>query len=459
MKQTQNSQAKRPLRQRFQQVIRFLKRDIWRIQPGELSPRKSFLVRQLRIFVLAIRGFKEDQVHLRASALTYYSLFGLIPVMALAFGIAKGFGLENYVEEQLTVAFAGREEVLNWVMTFSASVLQTASGGMVAGVGLLLLLYIIVRVLSNIEDSFNDIWQIKQGRSWSRKFSDYIAIIFIAPIFFVLSSITTVFLNAAVQDISQSFTLVELLSPVLLFLVRLVPYLLIWLMFLIIYLVIPNTRVRFTSALIAAIVAGTLFQLTQWGYVYFQVGVSRYNALYGSFAALPLLLLWMRVSWLIVLFGAEISYANQNVENYEFEAESQHISPFNKKMLSLYVLHLLIQHFAEGSNPLRSEEVATRLQMPSKLVRSILNDLAEVGLVVETRTEYPKDQGFQPAIDIHQIRLGMVLDKLDRKGMDILIAKPSKELDNIKRALRQFHEVIDQSGADILVRDLSAEGA
>ncbi len=459
MKSTQNSLTKRPMRARFHQVVRFLKRDIWRIQPGELSPRKSFLIRQLRILILAIRGFNEDQVHLRASALTYYSIFGLIPVMALAFGIAKGFGLENYVEEQLSAAFAGREEVFNWVMTFSASVLQTASGGMVAGIGLLLLLYIIVRVLSNIEDSFNDIWQIKQGRSWTRKFSDYIAIIFIAPIFFILSSITTVFLSAAVQDISESFTLVELLSPVLLFLVRLVPYLLVWLMFLIIYLVIPNTRVHFTSALIAAIVAGTLFQLTQWGYVYFQVGVSRYNALYGSFAALPLLLLWMRVSWLIVLFGAEISYANQNVENYEFEAESQHISPFNKKMLSLYVLHLLVQHFATGSGPLRSEEIATRLQMPSKLVRSILNDLTEVGLVVETRTEYPREQGFQPATDIHRIRIGMVLDKLDRKGMDILIAKPSKELDNIKRALRQFHEVIDQSGTDILVKDLSAEGA
>jgi membrane protein len=440
---------------KLKKLIRFINQDVWRIPLAELSPRKSFLIRQLRIFIIAFRGFSEDKIFLRAAGLTYYSLLGIIPVVGLAFGIAKGFGLESYVEQQLALMFSGREEIFMWIMSFTQSLLQMTSGGMIAGVGLVILLYTIMIVLSYIEDSFNDIWQIKSGRPWSRKFSDYFAMMFIAPLFLILSGTATVFLGTQVSEFTDSMFFFSVLSPVMLFLARLVPYLLIWIMFLIIYIVMPNTNVRFSSALIAAIIAGTMFQLAQWGYVYFQVGVSRYNAIYGSFAALPLLMFFMQISWLIVLFGAEISYANQNVEHYEFEAETQYISPYNKKLLSLYVLHLIIQYFVRGEKPLVSEEIADQLHIPHKLVRSILYDLAEVQLLTEAKTDHPKEVAFQPGMDINQISIRYVIEKLDQKGTDKLIAKESKELDILKDTLARFSELLEESKGNYLLKDLS----
>lgn len=440
---------------KLKKLIRFINQDVWRIPLSELSPRKTFLIRQLRIFIIAFRGFNEDKIFLRAAGLTYYSLLGIIPVVGLAFGIAKGFGLESYVEQQLALMFSGREEVFAWIMSFTQSMLQVTSGGMIAGIGLIILLYTIMIVLSYIEDSFNDIWQIKKGRAWSRKFSDYFAMMFVAPLFLILSGTATVFLSTQVTEFTDSMFFFSFLSPVMLFLARLIPYLLIWIMFLIIYVVMPNTNVRFSSALIAALIAGTLFQLAQWGYVYFQIGVSRYNAIYGSFAALPLLMFFMQISWLIVLFGAEISYANQNVGHYEFEAETQHISPFNKKLLSLYVLHLIIQCFVKGEKPLVSEEIADQLEIPHKLVRVILYDLAEVQLLTEAKTDHPKEVAFQPGIDINQISIILVLEKLDHRGTDFLIAKESKELSVLKHTLAQFQEKLEKTEENFLLKDLS----
>ncbi len=439
---------------KIKQAIRFVEHDIWRIPLSELSPRKTFLIKQLRILILAIRGFMEDKVHVRASALTYYSLFGMVPIVGLAFGVAKGFGLENYLESQLREAFSGREEILNWVLEFSQSLLQTASGGIVAGIGMVILLYTIMIILNFIEESFNEIWQVKKPRPWSRKFSDYFSMMFIAPLFFIMASATTVFLRTEAYNFVEGMVLGQYLSPAILLIGKLIPYMLVWVMFLILYMVMPNTNVKFKSALIAAIIAGTMFQLAQWYYIYFQVGVSRYNAIYGSFAALPLLMFFIRLSWIIVLFGAELSYANQNVENYEFESETQRISPFNKKLLALYVLQAMITNFIEGGKPLTAEKLALKLQIPNKLVRSILNDLNEVSLVSETTTEQAKETGYLPAIDPNQISIKMVLDRLDRRGIDILIAKPSPELDKLKGILKGFNNRLEKASENVLLKEV-----
>ncbi len=439
---------------KIKKAIRFVEYDVWRIPLSELSPRKTFLIRQLRILILAVRGFIEDKVHVRASALTYYTLFGMVPVVGLAFGIAKGFGLEKYLEDQLRQAFSGREEIMNWVLEFSQSMLKTASGGIVAGIGIIILLYTVMIILNFVEESFNEIWQVKKPRPLSRKFSDYFAIMFIAPLFFILASAVTVFLRTEAYNFVDGLALGQYISPALIFLAKLIPYILVWVMFLILFMVMPNTNVKFRSALIAAIIAGTMFQITQWYYIYFQVGVSRYNAIYGSFAALPLLMFFIRISWLIVLFGAEIAYANQNVENYEFETESQRISPFNKKLLSLYVLQLLIGNFMKGGKPMTSEQIAHLLQIPHKLVSSILNDLAEVSLLSEAKTEQVKAVGFLPSMDPNKISIRLVLDRLDRKGNDTLIAKPSKELDKLQAILQKFNDRLEKASENVLLKEV-----
>ncbi|MEE4176626.1 MAG: YihY/virulence factor BrkB family protein [Bacteroides sp.] len=450
------TKTKKSLGERILKGIHFLEKDIWQIPLRELPRRKYVLIKHLRIFMLALRGFNEDKVAMRASALTYYTLFSIVPFVGLAFGIAKGFGLDAFLENQLETALSGREEVLHWILSFSKSILQTTSGGLVAGVGLIILLYTIFQVMRNIELSFNDIWQVNKARDWTRMLSDYFAMMFITPLFLIMSSAATVFINTQVSQFSNNLEFLSFLSPVLLFLVRLVPYLLIWLMLSILYMVMPNTKVKFSSALVAGIIAGTLFQLVQWGYIFFQIGVSRYNAIYGSFAALPLLLMWMQISWLVVLLGAEISYAYQNVENYEFDVESQNISFLNKQIISVYVMLMLVSHFKNGLPPPDSSQIAHKLEIPNKLVRSVLNDLGDVNLVSEVQLENNKDTGYQPALDINQISLQLVLERLERRGIDFMVVKKTKSLEQIREALTAIGKKIETSDHNLLLKDLES---
>lgn len=435
----------------IKKVVHFLSVDVWRVPLKDLSLGKTFLIMQLRILILALRGISEDKVLLRAPALTFYSIFSIVPAMALAFSIARGFGLEIYVERQLMIALAGREEVLHWVMELTEVFLEQLHlhGGTLAAGGLALLLFSITMLLANMENSFNEIWQVGRGRPWIRKLSDYLAIILIAPVFFILSSTVTVFLNTQIKEIN-----IIILSPLLLFMVRLTPFVLIWIVLTLLYLTMPNTQVKFSSALIAGIISGTILQLIQWGYVSFQIGATTYSTMYGSFAAFPLLLLWMQISWIAVLFGAELSFANQNIENYEFEVKVGNISPINKKILSLYILQQLVANFQRGKKPQTPDEVSKTLHIPNSLVRSILNDLEAVGLISDTKTDHPKKNAYQPAIDIHTISIKMALEHLDNKGTDVLIAKPSPTLKTLKETLHEFYSLLEQSDHNKLLKDL-----
>ena len=289
-------------------ITNFIKTDIWRIRVRNLPRRKSFFIKQLRILLLAIRGFHGDKCPLQASALTFYSILSVVPVVAMAFGVAKGFGFQKLLEKQLLEKFPGQEEVMMQVVNFALSLLENTKGGMIAGIGVAVLLWTVIKVLSNIERSFNTIWEIKKSRTFGRKFSDYLSIMLISPILVIMSSSVTVFITTQVTLITEKIALLGIFSSLIFFILKLLPYCLVWILFTFIYILMPNTKVNFSSGFIAGVFAGTIFQLAQWAYIYFQVGVAKYNAIYGSFAALPLFLVWLQLSWLIVLLGAEISF-------------------------------------------------------------------------------------------------------------------------------------------------------
>ncbi len=396
--------------------IHFITVDIWRIPLEELPRHKSFLYRQLRVIMLLVRGLSEDKVQVRASALTYYTLLSIVPVLAMLFGIAKGFGLEARVTEELMKNFQGQQEVLNWAINFANRMLEITKGGFIAGFGLLLLFWAVIKVLSNVESALNNIWQIQKSRSFLRKFSDYMAILLLSPILMFISGSVTVFIMSRFGNTGEGNVIMEYLGPVVTGLIRVAPFFMMWIMFTMIYMIIPNTKVKFLAALLAGIVAGTLFQLVQWGYVHFQVGVSRYNAIYGSFAALPLFMIWLQVSWLIVLFGAELSFAYQNVRHYEFEADTQNIRLSLYKKVLILVSVMIIKRFAKGEKPLTSYEITDRLKLPIRLILRALNDLLEAGILVETVTDNHMEQGYLPAIDIHKITVHYVLSRWEKKG-------------------------------------------
>ncbi len=448
------SSSKPGTRDLISRTIEFIRVDIWRIRLEDLPMGKSFLIRQLRIILLAIRGYDEDRCLLRASSLTFFTLLSIVPIVAVFFGIAKGFGFERRLERQLFERFPGQEEVLTQIINFANSLLQQTQGGLIAGVGLLVLFWAVLKVLGHIERAFNDIWEIKESRSWIRKFSDYIAIMLIAPIFLLMSGSLTVFIKAQVTQFAQKIALLDIFNPLIYFLFESIPYILIWILFTILYIVMPNTRVRFKAGLIGGVVAGTLYQIAQWAYITFQISAAQVNAIYGSLAALPLFLMWLQVSWWIVLFGAELSFANQNVDTYEFEPDSLKVSPGYRKLLTLQITHLLIKKFANGDTPPTDLKISRQLQMPIRLVHGILSDLVESGLVSEIKTKNGRQLAYQPARDINQLTIQSILEALDHKGTEDIPVANTTEFQALSDALKEFSEAMEHSPANKLLKNI-----
>ncbi|MFC1657866.1 YihY/virulence factor BrkB family protein [Candidatus Omnitrophota bacterium] len=435
-------------------IINFIKHDIWRIRSKDLPRRKSFLIKQLRVLLRALHGFNEDKCQLRASALTFYSLLSIVPVLAMAFGVAKGFGFEKLLEKQLVEKFAGQGEVIAQAVNFAHTLLENTKGGMVAGIGVAVLFWTVIKVLGNIERSFNDIWGIKEARKLGRKLSDYLSVMLICPFLVIVSSGITVFVATQVQLITERIALLGALSPVIFLALKLLPYCIIWALFTFIYIFMPNTKVNFKSGLFAGILAGSIYVVVQWAYVVFQVGAGKFNAIYGSFAALPLFLVWLQMSWLIVLFGAEVSFAHQNVEMYEFEPDSQRVSYSFKRLLTLRVAHLLIRNFQEAAKPFTSTEVSRLLEIPIRLVRQILFELVESGIASEVKTEDYKETAYQPARDTQLFTIKRIIDMLEQKGIDDIPVAQSQELKSISESLQRFADTLEKSPANKLLKDI-----
>jgi membrane protein len=432
----------------------FVTVDIWRIRLEDLPFGKSFLIRQLRVIILAIRGFDKDKCIYRASSLTFYTLLSIVPVVAMLFGIAKGFGFEKMLRQDLLKRFSGQEEILTQVIDFAQNLLDTTRGGLIAGIGLIVLFWSVIKVLSHIEVSLNEIWQIKEHRTWARKFSDYLAIMLISPLFMLISSSATVYITTQITQITQQVKLLGMISPLIFLGLKLIPYVSIWILFTFIYILMPNTRVKLKAGLIAGIVAGTIFQIVQWGYISFQIGAARYNAIYGSFAALPLFLMWVQISWWVVLFGAELSFANQNVHTYEYEPDCLKISPAFKKLLALQITHLLIQNFAKGQKPLNDTQISRRLKIPIRLVHNILFGLVESGLLSETRTAEDKEFGYQPARDINALSVHSILETLEQHGTNNIPVARTEELTVLSDTMQKFSKALESSPANKLLKDI-----
>jgi len=434
-------------------LLHFLKTGVWRIPSRKLPRRQSLLIKCLRVTLLSFSEFDKDKCQLRASALTFYSLLSIVPVIAMAFGIAKGFGLEKLLEAQLE-KIPGQEDALRQIVTFSQTLLQNTQGGIVAGIGVALLFWTIIKVLGNIEESFNDIWGVKKPRSLGRKFSDYLSLMMICPILLILSSSITVFITTQVTLITQKITLLGFAAPVIFGSLKMIPYCVLWGMFTFIYIFMPNLKVNFKSGLLGGIVAGTVYQVVQWLYITFQVGVSSYGAIYGSFAALPLFLVWLQLSWVVVLWGAEIAFAHQNVDTYEFEPDCLQISYSYKKLLSLRIVHLLTKNFCKGEPPFTAAQVSHELEIPIRLVRQILFELVKAGLVSETLQENGKERSYQPARDVESFTVQSVIETIENSGTTTVPVADSKALQKLAACLKEFGAILEKSPANALLKNI-----
>ncbi len=467
----------------IKKLIDFLQRDIWRIRLKNYPRGKSFLLKQLRIIILSVRGFAEDKCKFRASALTFFTLLSIVPVFAMMFGIAKGFGLEekveNLIKEKVQIqqydpntiqmahqdpntaqgqqdpnAMGGPPQIAEKLIEFSKSLLENAQGGLIAGIGVGFLLWTIIKLLGNIERSFNDIWGIKKSRSFGRKLSDYLSVMLLCPILLVMASSATVFISTEIRQIVNKYEFISQFSFLIFPLLKLMPYCILWFIFTFLFIFMPNTKVKFSAGLTAGIIAGTIFQLAQWGYIEFQVGVGKLGAIYGSFAALPLFLIWLQISWFIVLFGAELSFAHQNVDTYEFEPDCLSVSYSYKRLLSLVITNMIVKDFCNGNRPMSASDVAHKLEMPIRLVRQILFDLVEAGVLSEVKIEEEKVVAYQPARDVEDLTIRFVVDALEHKGIDEIPVQKTEEYQKLNEHLEGISKTLSQSPDNVLIKNI-----
>jgi membrane protein len=439
------------------QIIRFFKIGIWEIRLKDLSPGKAFFLRCLRVPLLAWQEFSKDGCAKDASALTYYSLLNIVPVFAVAFAIAKGFGLEKLIKSQiLQMAQKGNWEgdVTNQIITFSGSLLEHAKGGIIAGVGVILLFWTVISILGKIEESFNNIWEIRKPRTLVRKFSDYMTMMVLAPILFVVSSSVTVVVASKVKFIVQKIALLGMFSQVIFFLLSLLPYVSMWVLLTTLYIMMPNTKIPLRSGILAGIAAGTIYQVVQAIYIKFQIGAASYGAIYGSLAALPLLLVWLQLSWMIVLFGAEIAYANEHYETFGFQPDYSRLSISSKKLLVLKIFHLLVKKFSQGEKPFSATQIAHALEIPVRLVRQLLDELTNVGLVVEIARGTKGEVAFQPGKTIENITFKYALDEYEKNGITQIPQNQSDETEKISMFLKNISDTIEKSPGNVNLKEI-----
>lgn len=439
---------------KVQRVLQFIKSDVWRIQENELPRIKAILLRCFRIVLLSFRGILEDKCQLRASALTFYSVLSLVPVLAMLFGIAKGFGVERVLQRQLLENLESQQEIITKIINFATALLDNTRGGLMIGAGLLFLLWTTLNVLSNIEDAFNEIWGVKKARTISRKLIDYLALTLIGPFFVVLSGTLTVIVTGKIKGFLHKFTILDAVSPAVMLPLKMAPYAVMWILLIFIYSFMPNTKVKTGSAVTGGIIAGTLFQLFQWAYINFQIGVARYNAIYGSFAALPLFLIWLNWSWLIVLYGGELSFAHQNVSMFEFEKDWSGISFYRKKVLAIAIVHHLVTVFGTKESRTSEEKISRSLGIPLRCVVQILSDLVKAGLVSKVLSQGDKSVYYQPGVDPDMITIKTVVDAMEHSGSEEVPIKASAEIKAIEKALNGIGDDIRASSANLKLKDI-----
>ncbi len=436
------------------QKVKSLNDTIWHTPLADISKSKLFLIKQLRIAILAARGFTNDKVQLRASSLTLYTLISIIPVIAIAFAIAKGFGLDQNLEQLIIKEMQTHPEFFSWLLEKAQTAISQTRGGYLAGIGAIVLLWAVMSLLDQIESSFNQIWQIRSSRPWYRKFTDYLALMLIAPVFLIAASSVTVFIGTELSDFMNRVAILDFFKPIVSFFVKVIPYFIFWIVLTIVYMTLPNTKVKFLPALVSGIIAGTILQLLQWIYIDLQFGISRLSAIYGSFAAIPLFIVFLQSSWLIVLLGAEVSFANQNLSRYEYESEALNVSHYQKRALVIMIMNMITRNFSDGSKPLSAENIASNLKIPVRLVRDILQDLSNAELVSVIHDEDHTERLYQPAMDINKMTISWILNKLEKKGTEHQIFVKGKEYHRVVEMLDKFDDLINRSEANILIKDL-----
>lgn len=436
---------------KFSDIIRFFRYDMWRVTTTEIDgffKRLGYGI--IRTIALVIRGFTSKNLNDKAKSLTYSLIFAIVPIMAMIVAVAKGFGVADVIQRQLNASFLGETNMVPTIMEMVQRYLDTAQGGVFIGIGILILLWAVYSFFQSVETAFNHIWNVKKSRSILHQAATYIAILVLIPVLIVCSAGINIFVHATIESTIHVRVIHDFLQTSG---VKFLQFVIVWALFTVMYIAVPNTKVRFMSALIPGILMGTLFQLLQILSVYLIAMLGRTSIVYGAFASIPILMTWLQYTSLLILIGAEMSYAIQNNEEFEYEQDLNRMSRRYKDFIMLYLLSIIIRRFENDEVPLSAHELAIRDHLPIRLVNRLLGRMVETGILREVYVEDQEEKTYQPALDTHKISVGMVISRIDAQGTELFLQSTTKEMKTFWEhylRLKENHKTLD----NILVNEL-----
>ena len=437
------------MKQRVQHFREFVQYDLWRHPHVKTQdPKKRLWYRVLQTVILVARGFKNQALVVRANSLSFALLFAFIPMLAMIYAIARGFGFEEMVSQQLAGSFLAEANVAPVLLEWVERYLETARGGLFVGIGLVVLIWAVYAFFNMLENSFNSIWNVKKTRSFARRMTNYVMTLLLVPILVVVTSGISIFLNST-EILASVLSAIE---PLRKFMLRFIPFVATSAVFTWIFTAIPSTQVKFSSAIIPGVLMGFLYQVVQALSMFLVVLFTRMSIVYGAFSAIPLVLIWLHITCWLLLIGAELAFAIQNNELFAYERDLETISRRYKDYVMLYLLSVIIRRFEQGEQPETAHEMATANQLPIRLVQQLLSRLEETNIVRRVLSEQEEDPAFVPAMDTHQITVEKVLGRVAAHGTEAFLQHTPPEMQAFWQRYLQMCEA--NTSDNILVGDL-----
>jgi membrane protein len=413
------------------------------------SPKKRWLYRFLQTIILVARGFKDQVLVVRANSLSFALLFAFIPMMALIYAIARGFGFEEIVKSTISSSFLAEANMATVLLEWIERYLETAQDGLFLGIGLIVLIWAVYAFFNMLENSFNSIWNVKQSRSFARRMTNYVMTLLLVPVLVVVTSGISIFLNST--EVLAS--VLDGIVPIRKFMLRFLPFVATTGVFTWIFIAIPNTKVKFSSAIIPGILMGLLYQVVQALSMYLVVLFTRMSFVYGAFSAIPLVLIWLNVTCWLLLIGAELAFAIQNNDMFAYEKDLKAMSRRYKDYVMLYLLSVIIRRFEAGESPQTAQEMAADNQLPIRLVQQLLSRLEETAIVRRVYIEDEEEHAFIPALDTKSITVEMVIGRISAQGTEEFLQHTPAEM---QAFWQRYQQMIDANHSDdILVSELA----
>ncbi len=418
------------------------------------DPRRKWWIKLLRTVNLSVQSFLSRDIQTQACAMTYRTMLAVVPALALLLAIGRGFGFQSVLQDELFELFPAQRRAIEYMLNFVDSYLSQTSEGIFVGVGILFLIWTLISLLSNVEDTFNLIWGQKDGRSIWRKVSDYTAMLLILPILMICASGINLLLSSTLNAIFHFSFMTPIVSGIL----EAASWVMMWLFFAAVYILIPYTRVRFVNAFVSGAIAGTGFLVLQWLFVTGTLYVTRYNAIYGSFAFLPLMLLWLQLVWVIVLAGAVICYSSQNVFAFNLDNEVNTISPNYHSKVTIAIAAVFVHRFVDGRPAATARYLMEAYEFPARLVTSVTDRLCAAGILSRVVMEGQKDvYGFQLAVDPATLTVGSLFEKLYGLGSEGFVPDFKSNFPGVEAAYGQLSAQLETVSKSLPLTELKID--